>query len=116
MSKILDKKRDSRKKRVRAKIFGTAQKPRVSVFKSNRNVLIQVIDDDTQKTIISVSKKNIEKSSPKKEEIFEKIGESLAAGLKSKKIGQAVLDRGRYKYHGSIKKIAEAMRKSGIRV
>ncbi|BCX16148.1 MAG: 50S ribosomal protein L18 [Candidatus Parcubacteria bacterium] len=115
--KVLNKIRERRERRVRAKISGTAEKPRISVFKSNRDIFIQAIDDTLGKTITSSSLRLIEKKhSLKKEQALEKLAETIANDLKSRQIEKAVFDRGRYKFHGVIKKIAENLRKNGIKI
>lgn len=106
-----------RHKRVRSRIFGTAEIPRVSVFKSNRYVFTQFIDDTTGKTIISSKIVSGPESKIKgsKTEIASKIGEILAEKAKEAGIKEAVFDRGGFKYHGRIKAIAEGLRKGGLK-
>jgi len=105
-----------RKMRVRRKIRGTADTPRLSVYKSNRYLYAQVIDDTAGKTLISVSslagdtkglKQNVADA--------EKFGQALGEKLKENKIATAVFDRNGNLYHGVIKAIAEGARKSGIK-
>lgn len=106
-----------RHKRVRSRIFGTAEIPRVSVFKSNRHVFAQFIDDTSGKTIVSSKIVPGPKSKTKgsKTEIASKIGETLAEKAKEAGIKKAVFDRGGFKYHGRIKAIAEGLRRGGIK-
>ena len=95
--------RDQRKKRIRAKIFGTAECPRVVVFRSNRYLYLQAVDDTKGATMAAASElkdKNMAKSFAKK--------------LKLKKIKKIVFDRAGYKYHGHVKKIAEELRQQGL--
>ena len=117
MNRIIDKIRrhKRRKVRIRKRIHGTADKPRMTVFKSNRYVYIQVIDDDKGFTLVSVSNKEKELNSIKsnKKEISQ-LGEIMGTRLKEKNITQVVFDRNGYKYHGVIKCIADAARKTGI--
>ncbi len=109
-----------RKRRISANIFGTKDKPRFSVFVSNRYIYLQAIDDEAKKTIISstsltVAKEKDYKKSKKTEEA-NKVGMDLA--LKAKKIGilTGVFDRGRYSYLGRVKALAEGLRKGGLEI
>src|SRR3989344_7261456 len=101
--KQLNKKR--RHRRVRAKIVGTKERPRVSVFKSNRNIFVQFIDDGSGKTVLSSKimsdKKN--KINGTKTDKAIKIGEMLAEKAKVAEIKEVVFDRGGFKYHGRIR-------------
>ena len=100
--------RKKRKRRVR--VTGTGKVPRLSVFRSNKHVYAQLIDDEKGKTlagILSVSKGAKLKSA-------ETVGEKLAEKAKALKITQAVFDRGGYKYHGRVKAIKEAAEKKGL--
>ena len=110
--------RISRHKRVRAKLFGTAQRPRISIFKSNRHIFAQVIDDDKGKTIVSGSDVDLNQkaSKVKKTESALRVGETLAAQILEKGIKAAVFDRGGFKYHGRIKALADGLQKSGIKI
>ena len=106
-----------RKARVRAKIYGTALTPRVSVFRSNRHFYAQLIDDASGKTIASVSSLALVKASKKsKQDLAKTLGGELAKKASEKKIGQAVFDKGAYKYHGSVKAFCDALRAGGIKV
>lgn len=95
-----------RHNRVRAKISGTAQAPRVSVFRSNRAISAQVIDDVARKTVASVK-------GPKNKP--ESLGEELAKRAIEAGITKVVFDRGGYKYHGRVKNLAEGLRKGGLK-
>jgi large subunit ribosomal protein L18 len=116
--KILNQKRERRKKRVRAKIFGTAEKPRLSIFRSNRYTLAQLIDDEKGKTLISASTKETANSSQRpvinKVKQAEQLGELVAKKASDKGIKKIVFDRGSYKYHGRVKAVAEGLRKGGL--
>ncbi len=110
-------KRVSRHARVRSKIKGTSERPRVAVFKSNRNLFVQVIDDTLGKTLVS----NTVKAAAKKEkgsktEKASAIGKTLAGQMKEKGITAAVFDRGGFKYHGRIKALAEGLREGGVKI
>lgn len=109
--------RAMRHRRVRAKIIGTSERPRVSVFKSNRHIFVQFIDDVLGKTILSskVVSKSKRKSKGDKTEISGKIGEMLADKAKETGIAEVVFDRGGHTYHGRIKALADGLRKGGIK-
>ncbi len=100
------KKRIRRHHRVRAKVSGTKQAPRVSVFRSNRYISAQVIDDTEGKTLVSAK-------GPKNKP--EPVGEELAKKALSAGIAKVVFDRGGYKYHGRVKNLAEGLRKGGLK-
>ena len=109
--------RQKRRKRVRKKMFGTGDRPRLSLYKSNRYIYVQIINDTEGNTLAFVSSVN----SPEKKgfcakslKVAESLGERLAGELKSKKIKQLVFDRSGYPYHGRIKIIAEVLRRQGI--
>lgn len=107
------------RKRIRAKIQGTVDRPRLHVFKSNVYVYTQVIDDQAHAVLASAStleKEFKEKSrNGKNKEACTLLGEMLAGRLKERRIESIVFDRGIYPYHGRVKALAEAMRKEGIR-
>ncbi len=106
--------RNRRRQRVRSRIKGAAGRPRLTVFRSNRGIYAQVIDDLEGKTLVSASFKEIRETGLKKTEAAGKVGELLAARAKENNIGQVVFDRGAYLYHGRVKALAEAVRKGGI--
>lgn len=114
----LNKTRLRRKIRTRAKIRGTAEIPRLSVFRSNRNISLQLIDDQKGNTLVFVSTSELKDAERKKIKTVQ--AELLAAILfeKAKKLGitKAVFDRGFYKYHGRVKAVAEVLRKQGLKV
>ena len=110
--------RISRHRRIREKISGTAKIPRVSVFKSSRNIFIQFIDDNNRKTILSnkvISGKN-NKTKGSKTEKAAIIGQQLAEKAKEAGIKEAVLDRGGFKYHGRVKAVVDGLRQGGIKI
>lgn len=113
--KKINKLKSQRAKRVRAKIFGTAKNPRLSVFKSNSYVYLQMIDDELQKTLLSISTRQSAPKS-KKAEGAKVVGEKIAKMAKEKGITKAIFDRGRYKYHGIVKEIVEQARKNGLSI
>jgi len=111
-------KRSRIRKRIRKKISGTADKPRVSVFRSNKQIYVQVIDDLKRVTLLSASSKEKEVADVtgiKKTEKAKLVGKLLAAKCKEKGIKNVVLDRGGYKYHGRVKSLAEAAREGGLK-
>ncbi len=94
---------------MRAKIKGTSEKPRLSIFKSNRYIYAQLIDDSIGKTLVSASKIS-SKDAPAL------LGENIGKKAAEKEIKNAVFDRGDYKYHGRVKVIADAARKAGLKI
>ena len=103
-----------RKKRVSMNIIGTADKPRISVYRSAKFVYIQAIDDIAEKTLCAAHSKTIP-NAKKAEEAFE-TGKKLGAILKEKNITKAVFDRGPYTYLGRVQRLAEGLREAGIQV
>ena len=109
--------RISRHRRVRAKILGTKERPRVSVFKSSRHIFVQLIDDSSGKTILSSKIVSDTKSKIKgtKTDKAMVIGKVLAEKAKEAGIKEAVFDRGGYRYHGRVKALADGLRAGGIK-
>lgn len=104
--------------RIRKKISGTAEKPRIAVFRSNKQIYAQVVDDIKGITILSVSsreKEVAEQTGIKKTEQAKLVGKSLAEKCKEKGIENVVFDRSGYKYHGRVKSLAEAAREGGLK-
>lgn len=111
-------KRSRIRMRIRKKISGTAEKPRVAVFRSNKQIYAQVIDDNSGVTLLSVSSREKELAGHtgiKKTEQAKLVGKSLAAKCKEKGIGNVVFDRSGYKYHGRVKSLADAAREGGLK-
>lgn len=108
-----NKNRLHRKRRIRAKVFGTAKRPRLSVFRSLRNVYVQIIDDENAKTLLSVNLKEAHKKNDT--EGAKKVGKLVADKCKKAKIEEIVFDRSGYKYHGKVKAIADEARKNGLK-
>lgn len=110
--------RIQRHRRIRKKIFGTAERPRVIVHRSLNNLFVQAIDDAAQKTVASLSslEADVLKAAPKKGKIpvSEHVGTLFAELLKKKGVTTISFDRGGYLYHGRVKALAEAIRKNGI--
>jgi large subunit ribosomal protein L18 len=104
-----------RRRRVRAKVRGAAQRPRISVFRSNRGVFAQLIDDDTGQTLASVSWTEPELRGMARMEQAKRAGELLAQRADAAGVQDAVFDRGGYKYHGRVRALAEGAREAGLR-
>jgi len=115
----LNIKRQKRKWRVRKKLRGTALKPRMSVVKSNRNVSVQLIDDEAGKTICSASTLAKEfkggENSRKNKTSAKALGEQIARLAKEQNILEVAFDRGQFKYHGILAELAEASREAGLK-
>ncbi len=103
-----------RRRRVRAKIVGTPERPRISVFRSYRGISAQLIDDDAGRTIAAVNWTESELRSLSRDQQPKRAGELLAERAKAAGIEQAVFDRGGYRYHGRVKALAEGARESGL--
>lgn len=110
--KTLQRKR--RQKRIRARISGTSEKPRVSVYRSSRDMFIQVIDDTKGVTIASLKTSSF-KDKPRNDAAFE-VGKALAEKMKEKKVTEAVFDRGGYIYTGVVARVADGLREGGIKM
>jgi len=102
------------KRSIRAKISGTAERPRLSVFRSNKNIYAQLIDDLAGKTLVAVSSATIEGGSVKTEASVA-VGKALAAKAQEKGITEVVFDRSGYLYHGRVKSLAEGAREAGLK-
>jgi large subunit ribosomal protein L18 len=105
-----------RRRRVRAKIAGTATRPRISVFRSNKGLSAQAIDDVSGRTIAAVNWFEPELCKLPKAERTSRSGALLAERVKAAGISEAVFDRGGYLYHGHVRAFAEALREAGITV
>jgi large subunit ribosomal protein L18 len=103
-----------RRRRVRAKVRGNAERPRISVFRSSRGVFAQLIDDDAGRTIASVNWTEPELRSMKPMEQAKRAGAVLAERAASAGVSEAVFDRGGYQYHGRIRALAEGAREGGL--
>lgn len=105
---------ERRKARVRAKISGTAARPRISVFKSNKHLYAQVIDDAAGHTLTSIANVGEFKTLKVTKADAEKLGQALGEKMKALNITTAVFDRNGYLYHGVVKALADGTRKAGI--
>ena len=99
---------------VRSKIQGTTERPRLTVFRSNKQIYAQVIDDLTGKTLASASSLKLSEKAPKKE-IAAKVGELVAKAAQEAGVTTVVFDRNGYLYHGRIKELADAARNGGLK-
>ena len=105
-----------RRRRVRAKIIGTAARPRISVFRSNRGLFAQLVDDERGHTLAAVAHTEADLKDLKPLEQASKAGQLLAERAKAAGVERAVFDRGGYQYHGRIKAFAEGVREGGLAV
>ena len=103
-----------RRRRVRAKVRGSAERPRIAVFRSNRGIFAQLIDDDAGHTLAAVNWTEADLRSLKPMEQAKKAGELLAQRAKAANIETAVFDRGGYRYHGRVRALAEGAREAGL--
>jgi len=110
------KARLKRRRRVRAKVVGTAERPRISVFRSNRGIQAQLVDDLAGHTLAAVSWTESDLRSLKPMEQAGKAGELLAERAKAAGVDTAVFDRGGYRYHGRVKAFADGVREGGLTV
>jgi large subunit ribosomal protein L18 len=103
-----------RKKRIRAKVFGTVEAPRLTVFKSNKFLYAQAIDDNKSHTIVAVN--GLKEGLKANKEEAKKLAGIMAERLKTKNIETVIFDRNGYKYHGVVASFADALRENGIKV
>ena len=103
-----------RHSRVRSKISGTPETPRLCVFRSNKNISCQIIDDENGVTLASASSLSLKLKNGGNIEAATKVGEAMAERAKKAKITKVVFDRGGYLYHGRVKALAEAARNKGL--
>ena len=105
-----------RHRRVRAKVIGTAEKPRLVVFRSNRGIEAQLVDDASGKTLAAASHLGLAKSfKGDKSQQAEAVGKALAAAAKKAGVEACVFDRGGYLYHGRVKALADGAREGGLK-
>lgn len=106
--------KERRARRTRAKMEGTAERPRISVYRSNKFIYVQAIDDIGRKTVVGVASKQVAKAKTLKSDAAKATGVELAKRLKEKKITKGIFDRGSYLYHGRVKALAEGLREGGM--
>jgi large subunit ribosomal protein L18 len=114
--KTAPQRRLRRRRRVRAKVQGTAQRPRVSVFRSNRGIMAQLIDDESGHTVAAASWTEADVRSLPPMEQAKKLGQMLAERARAAGVDSVVFDRGGYRYHGRVKAFAEGLREGGLNV
>lgn len=119
MAKVKQKtaRRNRIRRRLRAKLRGTAEKPRLAVFRSNQQIYAQIIDDEAGQTLASCSSrlKALDLQTLSRTEQGRKVGQKLAEIAKEKGIEQVIFDRGGYLYHGRVKALAEGAREGGLK-
>ncbi len=103
-----------RRRRVRAKVRGTAERPRIAVFRSNRGIAAQLIDDDAGRTLAAVNWIEAPLRDLKGSEQAKKAGELLAQRAQTAGVQSAVFDRGGYQYHGRVQALADGAREGGL--
>jgi len=106
--------RARRKRRIRGRISGTTARPRVSVFRSNKAIYAQLVDDAAAATLVAARSAEIDTAGLKKADVAKKVGELLAQRAKDKGIERVVFDRSGYLYHGRVKALAEGAREGGL--
>lgn len=106
--------RARRKRRIRGRVNGTAERPRVSVYRSNKAIYAQLVDDVAATTIVAARSGEVDTAGLKKAEVAKKVGELLAQRAKGKGIESVVFDRSGYLYHGRVKALAEGAREGGL--
>ena len=117
MSKQKMQLRNRRHRRIRSKVSGDKEIPRLSAFRSNQHIWLQLIDDESGKTLVSASDKELgDKAKGNKVERSKKVGELLASKALKEGIKRAVFDRGGFLYHGRIKAACEGAREGGLKV
>ena len=108
--------RIARHRRVREKVSGTSEYPRLNVFRSNKNIFAQIIDDEKGVTLVSASSidKELKLENGSNIEAATKVGQLLAKRAKEQKITKVIFDRGGYQYHGRVEALADAARENGL--
>lgn len=101
------------KYRVRNKVSGTAERPRMSVFRSNKQIYVQIIDDEAQKTLAAASSLGLEKMNKSEQAV--QVGKLIAEKAQAAGISAVVFDRNGYLYHGRVKAVADAAREAGLK-
>ena len=108
--------RIARHRRIREKVSGTSEYPRLNVFRSNKNIFAQIIDDEKGVTLVSASSidKELKLENGSNIEAATKVGQLLAKRAKEQKITKVIFDRGGYQYHGRVEALADAARENGL--
>ena len=105
--------RTRRHLKMRAKIFGTPEMPRLSVFKSNKHISVQIIDDVSSQTLVASHSKAVKGKTLLEKSVF--VGKDVAEKAKAKKITKVVFDRGGFRYTGAVKALADGAREGGLK-
>ena len=106
--------RARRKLRIRKKVSGTSERPRLTVFRSNKQIYAQVVDDSQGSTLVEATSLKLDKAEANKSQVAERVGEAIAQARVGKGIKQVVFDRNGYIYHGRVKALADGARKGGL--
>ncbi len=114
--KVRNQQRGRRVLRVRKRLHGSSEKPRLCVFRSNRHVGAQLIDDEKHETLLGVStlSKDLKGDKRTRKELARELGKRIGEAAVKKKISRVVFDRGQYKYHGIVAELAEGAREAGL--
>jgi large subunit ribosomal protein L18 len=102
--------------RVRRKIVGTAERPRLAVYRSNRHIYVQLIDDDAARTLASASDREVPGGGEGKTDVAKAVGALIAERAKASGVDRAVFDRGGRLYHGRVAALAEGAREKGLQI
>jgi large subunit ribosomal protein L18 len=113
-AKTVSEARTKRRRRIRGKIVGTSERPRVSVFRSNKAIYAQIIDDSTGRTLAAARSAEVEAAGLDKTAVARKVGALLAQRAQAKNIQAVVFDRSGYLYHGRVRALAEGAREGGL--
>lgn len=108
-------KKERRQKKIRARIHGTAARPRLSVFRSINHIYAQLIDDNSGKVLATASDKDLKAGKKAKAEIAKEVGKAIAKAASEKKIDTVVFDRAGFLFHGRVKSLAEGAREGGLK-
>src|SRR4051794_24490925 len=114
MKQTREQSRLKRRKRIRGKIAGTPERPRLSVFRSNKGIYAQVIDDAAGTTLAAASTQNVDAATGSKKDRAAAVGKLVAERAKAQGVERVVFDRGGYLYHGRVKALADGAREGGL--
>ncbi len=115
MKAIKSKKRERRHRRIRATVLGTTERPRLSVFRSNKFIYAQIIDDEAGKTLVAATDRGVKKGkNTGKVDVAKQIGAEIAKKAKEQNITKVVFDRGGYLYTGRVKAVSDGAREGGL--
>jgi large subunit ribosomal protein L18 len=114
MKQTKEQSRLKRRKRIRGKVSGTAERPRLAVFRSNKGIYAQLIDDASATTIVAASSQQLGEAAGSKKDRAAEVGKLIAERAKDKGIDRVVFDRGGYLYHGRVAALADGAREGGL--